>query len=89
MTSHELKIVGDIKDYKDNYVIGINKLNVKINGVTVSINNKTTVDVTNGKISLTISIPSNINNVKSVTLVTGARTAYEGYKTTISEITRV
>lgn len=88
-TSKKLQIKGTIKDYKDNYVIGKNLLNVKINGKTVTINNQTTTEIIDGIITLTVDIPTNIQVVRNITLVTGARTAYEGYRTTISSITTV
>lgn len=89
MSSHKLQITGNIKDSKNNNVIGVNKLGVKINGKTMSIKGSNTVNITDGKITLTIDIPSSVQNIHNITLVTGARTAYEGYRTTISSITRV
>ena len=88
MTSKKLIIKGNIKDYKNNNVIGTSKLNVKINGVTLKINNANTVSIENGIINLVIDIPANVNNIKDITLVTGAKTAYEGYRTTITSFTR-
>ncbi|MBE6485713.1 MAG: hypothetical protein E7Z85_02585 [Methanosphaera stadtmanae] len=88
MTSKKLIIKGNIKDYKNNNVIGTSKLNVKINGVTLKINNANTVTLENGIINLVIDIPANVNNIKNITLVTGAKTAYEGYRTTITSFTR-
>lgn len=88
MTSKKLIIKGNIKDYKNNNVVGTSKLNVKINGVTLKINNANTVSLENGVINLVIDIPANVNNIKDITLVTGAKTGYEGYRTTITSFTK-
>lgn len=91
MTSRKLIIQGNIKDYKGNNVIGASKLNVKINGVSIKVNNATTFDIQNGKINLVIDLPekvTNINNIKNITLVTGPRTAYESYRMTTTSFTK-
>ena len=85
-----ITIKGNIKDSKGNNVEGTNKVNVKLNGVSVknSLGNAITYTVTNGIISIRISLAKEIN-LNDVTLVTGATTVYEGYRTTITDITRV
>lgn len=82
-TKRTLLVKGNIKDIKNKNVLGTNKLGLKINGKTVLINNATTMDVTNGTFIIYMKIPSNIKVVKNITLVTGARMAYQGYRTTL------
>lgn len=85
MSSRKLIIKGNIKDYKNNNVIGASKLNVKINGVSIKVNNATTFNIKDGVINLSIDLPEKVTNIKfinNITLVTGPRTAYESYRVT-------
>ncbi len=91
MNSRKLIIQGNIKDYKGNNVIGASKLNVKINGVSIKVNNATTFGIKDGVINLVIDLPAKvttINSIKNITLVTGPRTAYEDYRMTTTSFTK-
>jgi hypothetical protein len=90
--NNRLSINANIKDTKGNNVIGTNDVSIKINGKTYinSTTNKTAVfQVNDGKINLkNIPISKNIN-IKTVTIVTGARQAYLGQKNETSNIIKV
>lgn len=90
VTSHKLTVSGSILDYKGNKVIGTNKINLKVNGKSLMKNNKAVyVSAKEGVISFTIDYPSTIDNVKSITLVTGERCAYTEGRITSTIITKV
>lgn len=89
MTSKKLVIQGNIKDYKGNNVVGINKLSVKINGKTLTIDGSNVKSINNGVINLVIDIPSAVRDVKEIMLVTGERDAYNGCRTTLTNFIKV
>lgn len=80
--STNLTLNGTIKDILGNNVKGINRIAIKINGVTLKDANKQTqyFYVKNGKINITIS--DNTKHVNNVTIVTGDRLGYFGSRTT-------
>ena len=91
-SENSLSIKANIKDYKGNNVKGTNKINLKINGKTYidpKTNKTAYFTVTNGIIDLKdIAVDKNIN-IKSVTLVTGARNAYLGSRNETTDIVKV
>jgi hypothetical protein len=83
-----LSIKANFTDYENKYLIGDNKVCVKINGKTYQENGKTKYfTVTNGKVNLSGIKLASGTKVKSVTLVTGEREAYEGARATTENIT--
>ena len=89
MTSKTIKIVGNLKDYKGNNVVGKSIIGFKINGYTVFYNGEPTTEISNGTFSVTLTIPNDVDYVNDVTIVSGAGTTYEGARVTISKVTRV
>lgn len=87
-TSKKITIKANVIDYKGNNVVGTTKLNVKVNGKTVQINNATTTTFNNGVIDLIIDLPP-VSTLKDITLVIGERCSYEGLRQTITDITKV
>ncbi|WP_455645419.1 Ig-like domain repeat protein [Methanosphaera sp.] len=83
-------LTGTITDYMGNKINGTNKIAIKVNGVTLKDKNNKTIyyTVKNGNINLS-NITTNINKIKSITLVTGERQAYNKGETTITQITTV
>ncbi len=86
-TSNKLVIQGNIKDFKGNNVVGVNKISVKINGKTLNIDGKNVKTINNGVINLVIDLPTGINNIKDIMLVTGERNSYNSCRTTITNFT--
>ena len=86
ISDDKLQINANIKTEKNSQVIGENKLCVKINGKTVTDNqgNILYFNVKGGKINLTIN--NTVNNIKTVSLVTGERIAYLGTRATTEKI---
>jgi len=86
LSDDKLQINANIRTEKDSPVIGENRLCVKINGKTVTDKegNIQYFNVNGGKINITIN--NTINNIKTVTLVTGERIAYMGTRATTDKI---
>ena len=86
ISDDKLQINANIKTEKNSQVIGENKICVKINGKTVTDNqgNILYFNVKGGKINLTIN--NTVNNIKTVSLVTGERIAYLGTRATTEKI---
>ena len=87
-----LTVSADIKDYKNNYVIGNSSINIKINGKSY-VNPKTgktqNFRAVNGKLSLkNIQVKQDIK-IKNVMIVTGARQAYLGQRNETSNIVKI
>lgn len=75
--TRKLVIKGNIKDYKNYNVVGDTKINIKINGKSITRNNQTvSYTVKSGKINLSIDVPSTIKTINNVTLTSGNRLAY-------------
>ncbi|RAP51931.1 MAG: hypothetical protein BZ138_04060 [Methanosphaera sp. rholeuAM270] len=91
-SKNEISISASIKDYKNNYVIGTNDVSIKINGRTYvnSTTNKTVIfKVVDGKINLR-NLPINKNiDIKTITLVTGARQAYLDARNQTTNIVKI
>lgn len=87
--SKTLLLAANIQDIKKNNVIGNSKINIKVNGKTLTINNKQVFVVKDGKIYIQAKIPSSIEKVKSVTIVCGERCAYLEGRTTITNIKEI
>ena len=87
--SNHLKINATIKDYGNNYLMGNNKVNIKVNGKTLKQGDKSIIfTVKNGLMSLDIALPDTIRVVKNVEIVTGERTAYLGGRVSTSAISK-
>lgn len=84
-----LTISANIQDYKKYNVIGNTKVNIKVNGKSISINNKPVITAADGKIALQTKIDNSIKTVKSVTIVCGERCAYFEGRTTITNVKQV
>ena len=91
-SKNQLSVQASIKDYKNNYVIGTNNVNIKINGrsyVNAKTNKTQNFKVSGGKINLSkLQINKDIK-IKSVMIVTGARQAYLGQRNETSKIVKV
>lgn len=91
-SKNQLSVQASIKDYKNNYVIGTNNVNIKINGrsyVNAKTNKTQNFKVSGGKINLSkLQINKSIK-IKSVMIVTGARQAYLGQRNETSKIVKV
>ena len=82
-----LSVKASFTDYENEYLIGDNKICVKINGKTYQENGKTKYfTVHNGKVDLTGIKLSAGTKVKSVMLVTGDRQAYLSARATTTDI---
>ena len=82
-----LSIKASMKDYKDNYLVGTNKICIKINGKTYQENGETKYFyVENGKVDLTGIKVASGTKVSSVTIVTGDRQAYLSARVTTNNI---
>ncbi len=88
MTSKKLTIKANVKDFKGNNVVGVTKLNVKLNGKTIQINNATTTTFNDGVINIVLDLPA-VKNINDITLVIGQRCSYESARCTITDITKV
>jgi len=66
----------------------VTKLNIKINGKTVPINNVTTTTFNNGVIDLVMDLPQ-VSSLNSIMFVIGERCSYESLRETITDITKV
>jgi len=88
MTSKKIIIKANVKDYKDNNVLGTSKLNIKVNGKSVQINNNTITTFNNGVINLIIDLPQ-VSTLKDITFVIGERCSYESLRQTVTDITKV
>ena len=87
VNNNVLSIDATLTDYEDKYLVGTNKICVKINGKTYQEGGKTKYFyVKDGIVDITdIKIDSG-TDVKSVTLVTGDRQAYESARVTTTDI---
>ncbi|RAP50546.1 MAG: hypothetical protein BZ136_01155 [Methanosphaera sp. rholeuAM74] len=88
--THKITINATIKDYLGNYVIGPNKICIKINGITLKTNNKTRYfTVTNGIINIKdLSIPS-YNAYTKVEIVTQDRLSYKSGRNSTTKISLI
>ena len=83
-----LSVKATFTDYENNYLVGDNKICVKINGKTYQENGKTKYfTVRDGKVDLTGIKLGSGTKVKSVMLVTGDRQAYLSARATTTDIT--
>ncbi|WP_303221887.1 hypothetical protein [Methanosphaera stadtmanae] len=76
-TDKTMNVTAKILDYQGNFVVGTNKICLKVNGVTLKDENNQTIyyTINNGVIDLkNIIIP--VKNVNNITIVTGDRQAY-------------
>ena len=76
-TDKTMNVTAKILDYQGNFVVGTNKICLKVNGVTLKDENNQTIyyTINNGVIGLkNIIIP--VKNVNNITIVTGDRQAY-------------
>ena len=88
VTNDVLSVKATFTDYENNYLVGNNKICVKINGKTYQENGKTKYfTVSNGKVDLTGIKLGSGTKVKSVMLVTGDRQAYLSARATTTDIT--
>ena len=72
-----LSIKANITDYKGNFVNGTNKICVKLNDVTYTMNNQSIYyNVYNGQIELNGIYIKEPKKIKNITIVTGDRQAY-------------
>ncbi len=82
-----LSVKATFTDYENKYLVGQNKVCVKINGVTYKENGKAKYfTVSDGKVDLTGIKVASGTKVKSVMLVTGAREGYLGARETTTSI---
>ena len=82
-----LSVKATFTDYENKYLVGKNKVCVKINGVTYKENGKAKYfTVSDGKVDLTGIKVASGTKVKSVMLVTGAREGYLGARETTTSI---
>ena len=88
MTSKKITIKANVKDYKGNNTVGTSKLNIKVNGKTVYVNNVATTAINNGVIDLVIDLPP-VSSLKDITFVIGERCSYESLRQTVTDITKV
>lgn len=79
----KLIIKGNIRDYKNNTVVGYTKFGIKINGKTFNINNSNVVKVYNGVIDLEISLGKLSKNVNEIMLVAGESSSYTSCRKTL------
>lgn len=83
-----LSIKANFTDYENKYLVGENKVCIKINGKTYQENGKSKYfTVKNGRVNLSGIKLASGTKVKSVMLVTGAREAYFGVRATTTDIT--
>ena len=83
-----LSVKATFTDYENNYLVGDNKICVKINGITYKENGETKYfTVHDGKVDITGIKLGSGTTVKSVMLVTGDRQAYLGARATTTDIT--
>ena len=76
-TDKTMNVTAKILDYQGNFIVGTNKICLKVNGVTLKDENNQTIyyTINNGVIDLkNIIIP--VKNVNNITIVTGDRQAY-------------
>ena len=76
-TDKTMNVTAKILDYQGNFVVGTNKICLKVNGVTLKDENNQTIyyTINNGVIDLkNIIIP--VKNINNITIVTGDRQAY-------------
>lgn len=72
-----LTIKGNIKDYMNTNVAGNTKINIKIDGKSITQAGKTVnYTIKSGKINLNIKVPNTFKTVNKVTLTSGNRLAY-------------
>ena len=76
-TDKTMNVTAKILDYQGNFVVGTNKICLKVNGVTLKDENNQTIyyTINNGVIDLK-NIISPVKNVNNITIVTGDRQAY-------------
>ncbi|WP_323736121.1 Ig-like domain repeat protein [Methanosphaera sp. ISO3-F5] len=83
-----LSVKATFKDFENKYLVGTNKVCVKINGKTYQENGKVKYfNVKNGRVDLKGIKISSGQKVKEVMLVTGAREGYLGARATTTDIT--
>lgn len=85
--NQKLTIKGSIVDEFGLNVIGLNKVCVKINGKTYSVNDeKQYYSINDGNIDLSINLVSAVTHVETVQIVTGDRQAYLEGRSAVLEI---
>lgn len=86
--THKISITATMKDYHNNYLIGTNKIIIKINGITLTQTNGNPqyFMIEDGRITLSnISIPS-YNKYTTLTIVTQDRLGYKSARATSTTI---
>lgn len=85
--TRKLVIKGNLKDYKNYNVAGNTKINIKINGKSLTSNGKAvSYTIKSGKINLSINVPTTFKTINSVSLVSGNRLAYNKTSIVVKKI---
>lgn len=89
LKNNKLSIKGTIKDYMKNYLVGTNKVCLKIDGSTYNVKGKIKYfNVKNGKINLKNIKINYPYEIKKVSVVSGDRVAYLGGKSKAKKIVK-
>ena len=88
VTSNKLSVKGSITDYQNNNVVGVNKICVKVNGITYKVNNQTQYYyIQDGIIDIDNIILDVGTKVNMVQIVSGDRQAYLDGRGSTTKIT--